>query len=84
MRKLFLSMMLAATLALSGCAGMSFDMSNQSQQLVVKTTIQLATVAYLDKNSSEGSINLVLDITDDIMIYLTSDDVYTNTMIGIQ
>ncbi len=84
MKKLFLSILLITSLTLSGCAGLSFDINNQTQQLMVKTTIQLATATYLDKNSSTESISLVITITDDIMNYLTSDAVYNNTMIGIQ
>lgn len=85
MKSLFLSIILTMTLVLSGCAGFtSFNMSNQSQQLVVKTSIQLATSTYLDKNSSPETVNLVITITNDIMGYLISEDVYSNTMIGIQ
>ena len=73
-------------LGLIGCTALvgGYDPNNQSQQLIIKTTIQLATATYLSNNSSEDSINLVLEVTDKVMLYVSSEDVYADSSIALQ
>ncbi len=86
MKKLSAVIMMVLLLNLTGCVGMfsSFDQNDQSQQLVVKTSIQLATATYLDKNSSTESVNLVINTTDRVMVYISSDDIYGKTTVDLQ
>lgn len=84
-QKLLLTALLSSVLFLSGCIStMNFDMNNQTQQIVVKTSIQLATVTYLGKSPSQDSVNLVLEMTGGAMVYLTDVSVSNDTILSVQ
>ncbi len=58
---------------LTGCVMPDVDVNDATLQFTTKTTIQLATAAYLDKNKSEDSIKMVSNITGTILSYLDGE-----------
>lgn len=83
-RKLAAGCLLAIALVFSSGCGMTLQSlsEDQQKQLVVKTSIQFATATYLDKNPR--SVTIILNITDQVMLYLASGDVYNGTTTELQ
>lgn len=85
-KKLILILLLFLAPMFTGCAGVNSFLEsaaqNQGQQLMIKTTIQLSTATYIDKNS--GSEEIILEVTDKIMQYLTEDVIYEKTTAELQ
>ena len=74
---------MVGSLMLTGCAGMLQSIGeNQGQQLMIKTTIQLATATYIDKNS--GAETIIIDVTDEIMKAISDEDIYGKTTVELQ